>query len=37
MFIGTALLAVGYQIFMRWMDSDCFEVPEWNGAAEAGE
>jgi len=37
MFIGTTLLAVGHQIFMRGMDSECFEAPEWNEAAEAGE
>ena len=34
MSIGTALRAIGYQTFMRWMDSVCCEAFEWNGAAE---
>ena len=35
-FIGTTLRAAGYLIFMRWMDSDCFDVTEWQSVAEAG-
>lgn len=35
MSIGTALRAIGYQTFMRWMDSVCCEAFEWNGAAES--
>ena len=34
MSIGRALRAIGYQTFMRWMDSVCNETFEWNFAAE---
>ena len=33
--VGTTLRAAGYLIFMRWMDSDCFDVTEWQSVAEA--
>lgn len=36
-FICTGLRAVGYHIFMRWMSSDCFKVPEWNSVVETCE
>ena len=35
-FIGTPLRTAGYLIFMRWMDSDCFDVTEWKSGAEGG-
>ena len=35
-FIGTTLRAAGYLIFMRWMDSDRFDVTRWQSVAEAG-
>jgi hypothetical protein len=35
-FMGTTLRAVWHLIFLRWMDSDCFDVTEWKSVAEAG-
>lgn len=36
MFVGTRLRATGDLIFMRWLDSDYFNLAEWKNAAEAG-
>jgi hypothetical protein len=35
-FIGTTLRAAWYLIFMRRLNSDCFDVNEWQCIAEAG-
>ena len=35
MFVVTSLRATGYLIFMCWMDSDCFDVTEWQSIEEA--
>ena len=34
-FVGTSLRAAGYLTFMCWMDSDFFNVTEWQSIEEA--